>query len=150
MAKKQSNKKNKKKTSWFRLPKKGEISSVLAGLAVIALIGVAVWAVVSSYFLGPSETEVAEEAARVEDGRRTLEAFRARGVVILGDGLEEEVFVNAALWGKLPRIEQEKLAEAAVWAREVDRCFIKDVADSRTLAWFTKGSGYREAKAPAG
>ena len=48
MTKKKTNVKNvkknkpKKKPSWFRLPKKGEISSVITGVAVVCRIGIVV------------------------------------------------------------------------------------------------------------
>ena len=149
MAKKKSTPKKskpKKKSSWFRLPREGEISSFITGLVVVCLIGVVIWALVTSFFLGPSEEEKAELAQRVEESRLLVEDYQARGVISRINRKEEEVFVNAALWAELDRVKQEKLVASVADVIESKRCFVRDLSTKKTLAWHTNGSVFNETK----
>ncbi len=136
----------KKKKSWFRLPVKGEISSFITGVAVVCLIGVVIWAIVTSYFLGPSEEEQAELALRVQESRLHVENHQASGLISKMDPKEEVVLVNAGMWAEMDRIKQEKLLSSIIDVIESDRCFVKDLATSKTLAWYSRRGGFREAK----
>ena len=72
-----------------------------------------------------------------------MENYQARGLISQMDPKEEVVLVNAAMWAEMDRIEQEKMLSAIIDVIEPERCFAKDLATSKTLAWYSRSGGFR-------
>jgi len=134
----------KKKSSWFSLPKKGQIAGAAAGLVVIAILVFLVWAFVGSAVSPSSEAYRSRQEEILHRHEAELDAFRRQGVVAHEDPDAQEIRVFLSWWETLDRPAQERLAVSAAAVYGQGNCLVLDAATGRRLAWYTTRRGYRE------
>ncbi len=147
---KKSNKKKKSKSgqpSRFGLSRKGEL--ILAGIGAFIILVVAaflLWLAVTEWILPKNPKEMAATAAYGAEESADWKEFSASALIVGAKPKNENVYVNAKMWGALNLGKREDFAEAAAFHYKLSRCFIYDAATGRELGWYTKSGGYNDSK----